>query len=358
MQNKKNMQGMIRIVLFITLAVFLVVQVSYLMRPHLNFFVTSRALEQEQAPIDVLLIGGSSTFVFWSPMLAYQEYGISSFDYSDSAMAISLMKGLIEQSRSACTPKLYVIDIRAFENAERQPDVYTEGCFRIYSDVYPYSIKRHQLIHYASQFKNFQAQEKTLYWDLLYYHDQWRNKKKNDWVQTSDGIFKGQYMGASGFEPVELNAYTDCTARKPLSENTEKVLSDLMDYVEENNLPVLFLLNAYSFPDADMRATFNSVFDRLQERGMPCLDTNLYYQEMGLDGHTDYYNRDHVNAFGCEKYTKWLGKWLKEHYALADHRGEEAFEPWNQEAIQFNAAWDALKQHYTKLIKEAATPNE
>jgi hypothetical protein len=44
----------------------------------------------------------------------------------------------------------------------------------------------------------------------------------------------------------------------------------------------------------------------------------------------DFYNVDHVNALGAEKYTTFLEQYLSENYDLPDHRGEPDFETWDE----------------------------
>lgn len=352
-EKQANRRGLLRIIVFILLFSMMVVKLSYIARPHLLFTESYNELREEEAPIDVLFLGGSSTLVFWSPMLAFDRYGISSYNFSDSAMAPSLMSGLIEESMSYCSPKLYVLDLRGFENWESHPETFSEGFFRNYTDVLPYSWNRMKLIHYASQFADFAYSPQALYADLIYYHGEWRTWNNVNWERKYINLQKGQFMPDNyPHRVVTLNAYPEVTDRRPLSEKIVTILHDLLDYIEERNLPVLFLLNAYAFPNEEVRATYNSLFDILEERGIPYLDTNLYYEEMGLNGKTDFYDVNHVNAIGAEKYTDWLARWLIEQYGLADHRDDPQFQSWKEELPQFHEKLENAKQHYWNLIKE------
>lgn len=351
-KKQVNRRGLLRITVFILLFSVLFVALSNFARPVFLFTESYIDFREEEAPIDVLFMGGSSTLVYWSPMLAFDRYGISSYSLSDSAMAPALMKGLLEDTLKYRSPKLYVIDLRAFENLESEPGTYTEGFFRTYTDALPYSWNRVKTIHYASQFATFEYSPQALYADLFYYHGEWRtwlNKPRKPWANFRR---KGQMLPCTTHKEVTLNAYQDITTRKPLSENTVTILNDLLDFLEARNLPVLCLLNAYSFENADERAAYNSVFDILDERGVPYLDTNLFYEEMGLDGTTDFYNKDHVNAIGSEKYTEWVAQWLLEHYELEDHRDDPRFQTWREYMPSFYEEFDSAKQYYWNLIEE------
>ena len=73
---------------------------------------------------------------------------------------------------------------------------------------------------------------------------------------------------------------------------------------------------------------------------------------MGLDGTTDFYNKDHVNAIGSEKYTEWVAQWLLEHYELEDHRDDPRFQTWREYLPSFYEEFDSAKQYYWNLIEE------
>ena len=44
---------------------------------------------------------------------------------------------------------------------------------------------------------------------------------------------------------------------------------------------------------------------------------------MQLNFDTDFYNENHVNIFGADKYTDFLIAYLKEHYNLPDRRKDK-----------------------------------
>lgn len=351
--TQHNWKGLFRIILFTLAALMLVYVISAAFQGTTRFGELSRTLQQESVPIDVLCIGGSSTFVYWSPMLAFQEYGFSSYDLSESAMSPALVRGVLKQSRSLCNPELYVIDIRCFENVESHPDTYNRGYFLLYTDAFPYSIERMKDIEYAYSYANFEENVLNRHWKLPRDHDfsAWIERRLGQY-QSPYNVTKGQYMDKREYACVDLNAYTDVTRRAPLQHETEEILRDLLEYIQQENLNVLFIINAHCFENEGTRARYNSLMDIIAEAGVPCLDTNLYYEEIGLDGATDFYNWNHINAFGVEKYTSWVAQWLVENYELPDHREETQFALWRQQAEEFNLQWKDLTDYYEKLIQQ------
>lgn len=348
MSSKRRVLSLICFVIVISI---LLVPISYLSRQRTDFKNCVDNLKNEEANVDVLCIGGSSTYVYWSPMIAYKEYGISSYDFSDSAMAPALIKGLLEESKGYCNPYLYVIDIRGFETAEKHPEVFNRGYFQTYTDAFPYGRKRYDMIHYAYNYANIGVDELSLHIDLICNHknliNNLFNKDVNNDVQK---IVKGQYIQKREFEEVKLNNFDYVKSIGVLSNETENVLIDLLEYLKKNSVNTLFVLNAYSIEDENSRLIYNAIFNIIDSYGFDYIDTNLYYDDMGLNGSTDFYNANHVNAFGAEKYTKWLGKYLCEKYKLDDHRKDKDFVEWNKEIEQFNKIWLDLKNYYNEKI--------
>jgi hypothetical protein len=121
--------------------------------------------------------------------------------------------------------------------------------------------------------------------------------------------------------------------REPMSEIAEKALQETLDKCDEitkdGDAQVLFVLSPYCCLKGQ-KPIFNTAFDVVRDRGYIVLDFNRpeMYEELGLDFDKDYYNSKHVNYIGAEKYTRYLTKYLAEHYDLPDHRGEAGYESW------------------------------
>ena len=91
---------------------------------------------------------------------------------------------------------------------------------------------------------------------------------------------------------------------------------------------------------ANKRDIFNSILTRMERRdaeraaeyGVPFIDYNLMYEELGMDFSADMADDGHLNAPGAAKFTSYFGNYLSEHYDIPDHRGEEAYETWEKDA--------------------------
>lgn len=68
------------------------------------------------------------------------------------------------------------------------------------------------------------------------------------------------------------------------------------------------------------------------EYGAKFFNTNLKLEEIDLDPNTDFFDTAHMTASGSEKYTRYIGKYLKENFVLSDHRGDEKYAAWDRTA--------------------------
>lgn len=52
------------------------------------------------------------------------------------------------------------------------------------------------------------------------------------------------------------------------------------------------------------------------------------YEKAGLDFESDYVDLCHLNYYGAEKFTHYLGKVLSEEFSLENHKGENSYMQW------------------------------
>jgi 2-hydroxy-3-keto-5-methylthiopentenyl-1-phosphate phosphatase len=65
----------------------------------------------------------------------------------------------------------------------------------------------------------------------------------------------------------------------------------------------------------------NTLKDYADKHGLDYIDFNVLANEINLDWSQDTGDKgDHINAYGGEKTTRYLMKYLKENYDLPDHR--------------------------------------
>lgn len=69
--------------------------------------------------------------------------------------------------------------------------------------------------------------------------------------------------------------------------------------------------------------------DYAAKKKLPFLDMNLLEKELNMDWDRDSRDEgDHLNTYGAEKVSRYLGDYLKANYGLTDHRKGEGAKRW------------------------------
>jgi hypothetical protein len=120
---------------------------------------------------------------------------------------------------------------------------------------------------------------------------------------------------------------------------------------------VLFIDSPKCFEESEMART-NQILNLLEAEGFQCL--NFYTEKydgsftLELDPENDFYNLNHVNYYGAEKYTEVLADYLDENFDLPDRRNDEAVKK------DWDGVYDALveKVREFEALLAAGTPEE
>ncbi|MBC6680845.1 hypothetical protein [Zhenpiania hominis] len=130
-------------------------------------------------------------------------------------------------------------------------------------------------------------------------------------------------------KPQKPAVYTENTEK--LAPETERMFNDLLDYCDSIDTEVLFVLSPFSAKE-DNVGRLNEAVRIAEERGYPVLNFNTkeLVEDVGINWETDFYNSNHANILGAEKYTKYLANYIAEHYDMEDHRGDPAYKSWDE----------------------------
>lgn len=344
-RNKKSIIAVVGGISFLVILSILFSNITYLFR---NISYDRKhivGIKNEENNIDIVYIGGSAAFTYWEPLKAFKEYGFTSYNLACNTIGAEAILPFIKYSEEYQNPDLYIIDLRPFQYYS---DEMVEQSIRNSSDSMDITdIHRYEMI--ASFLKNREHNKNDVIsylFDIMYYHTHYTNLPTQDaWNMinnTSDSIYKGCELPEKW---VYLSEPSDFKTNntKELLPNAQKELSDILAYCDENHLNVLFVVCPY-YIDEEQYALYNAMADEVLSHGYGYVNFNDYYDDMGIDFTSDFYNKSHVNAYGAEKYTSFLGKYLIEMYYLPDHRNDIDYKEWNDGIVGF--------ENYVEYVKK------
>ena len=351
----KKIKFTIKILVFICIFLLFLGSISYIVRPDSDMKIRYTGFYSEpNDTIDAIMIGPSSV----SPLIAapyiWNEFGITTYPLSTNAQPVAAVKYIIEEASKTQKDSLFIVDTTMFMV---ETDVLlTEPRIRNVVDNMKYSLTRIRAINELVDDKSARI---DYYFDISKYHAAIFGEngvKKEDLKYfnfESESIYKGYLFvdAVDIFDPVEVSDVTD---EKTIPESAQTELMELMDYCSENDVNLLFITCPYIATE-DNKMKHNYIKNFVAERGYNYIDFNDLYTEMDIDFEKDFYNANHFNIYGAEKFSQYLGNYLKNNYLFGDKREDEISESWNSSYTAWKEQADITKENVDKnldILKE------
>ena len=301
---RKNRYGLLLLSLFCTLYVFLQTA-SYSLRPD-DEGVRSRLehfYAQERNTLDVVFVGSSAAYAFFSPMRLYGATGLTSALYATPNETVPMIRYMLEECARTQPDALYVIELRAMlstpeDNRRNAADL------RRLTDNIPYGANRARCIEALAP----DADRLSWHFDLIKYHSRWPQ------LHLSDLRLRWGHKDAdAGFpivtriEAVVPRQWPEVNAEIPLEAENADALQELLHWIDGSGLDVLFVTTPFSLSRAQ-RKKYNTLSRILEEAGYAFVDMNRI--SIGLDFANDFADFRHTNLSGAIKCTDWIGSLL------------------------------------------------
>lgn len=342
----------IKIVFFISIFIFIFININktLILKNMQGINQFNIFYKQEKRSVDVLFFGSSRVFWDINPGILYKNYGISSYNLSTSVTPFWHIYFTMKEALKTQIPKLVVIEA--------------------YTTVFEYEYQRKlHILNFISGLKisklkldaikvSVPKKERDRYFNLLYqYHDRYSILTKNDFINNSSlQYFKG-FSYKYGIErKIEYDTNL-VTNNLDLYSKTEEYYRKTIELVKKYDIPILIIISPY-IPIASNVAIykhkqlFNTAKIIADEYNLPFIDFNLCYDNYNLDFSNDFSDWSHLNYKGAIKFTKYLGKYLKENYDLPDRRGDPKYYSW-----EMNAKYQD-KEIYNFELKQYRNLNE
>lgn len=349
----KRVFQIIKPFVFIAIFCILFINVSYILRYESD--IKERFMgfyAEENNTIDMVMIGSSPVHPYWGGVLAYNEYGFTSYPLSTNNQNPAVMKYIIREAEKTQSPRLYVCEVRMFTYTQEYFDNKGDSIIRNVTDNLKYSANRVNLINDIISSKG--GSRLPYYFDIMKYHSNWKNCLNAEFLKQGDYEEKSNLKGFL-FEPsineIEKNDFKSVKDEKPIPTEQEKILRELLSEIKEKNLNALFVVAPFEMNENNHKMS-NYMGRIIEEAGYEYLDFNNMYDELGIDFCMDFYNAGHMNIFGAEKYTKWLGHYISENYDLPDHRGDDSYSDWDESYKVWSKQAEETKEAIYKLLEK------
>ena len=282
--------------------------------------------KQPAGTVDALFVGSSHIFCHVNTGVLWDEYGISAYDLAGAEQPFWNSLYYIREALKTQHPKVIVLDITT--PGIRPTDFQPEN----WLITNTYGMKRNKNRYDALKISALKDSFRRVLIPLNSTHGKYSDLSELDFADRNDSVDYKGFDPRETIVPFERPDVSGVTERGELSEKEEEYLRKIIEYVQGTDIPLLFISSPYVVT-AEEQAKYNTIFDIADEYGVPYLDFNLMYDEMGLDFNTDLAEILHLNRTGNEKFTRVLGAYIKDSYSLTDHRGDAAYRSWDADAL-------------------------
>lgn len=256
---------------------------------------------EPEGEIEVLFVGDSLCGACFNSPSLYRDYGITSYNMGK------------EMQKSVET---YYCIKRAIEKQPIKVVVWeAHNLTKCYEDTEPLSYGLAESIRYRFPF--------------IKYHIFWRFYFNGCSIRK---YIKG-FLVSEVVTPYETEVPyydpDDVDENYKLQYDQEYMLTKIQKLCEENGIK-LVLFSSVS-PKCYQNYLHVAFEKEAGKHGLDYLDANYDVEQLGIDWSNDFTDDgDHVNVFGAEKITDYVGKYLVSECGLADHRGDPAYRSWDE----------------------------
>lgn len=283
--------------------------------------------KEPENSLDVVLIGASELYAGFNSPLAWKEYGFTSYSISYASMPGNLYKTITKKALETQNPKLLVFEINGFIHGDK----YYENHRPVHAwfDTVGIDADGRDFIE-----RYIPENDRTEFYLPFYkYHSNWSHP-----IICSRNAVSRFYLAAEGI------SYTKAFANTNLQRTTEKqkerwlslspksryYMYELLNYCRDAGLKnVLFIRAPHCVKNKN--PNMEKDLEKLIEGyGYKYADFENSYEEIGLNTKTDFYNFEHLNVYGMEKFTRFFAKYITDNYNVRSVHSMENIRLWNR----------------------------
>ena len=278
---------------------------------------------------EVLFIGDCEVYANFSPMVLYEEEGISSYIRGSSQQLIWQSYGILKETLKYEKPKVVIFNV----NAMRYSTPVSEAYNRLTIDKMKWSKEKIEMIFSSmTEEENFWS----YVFPILRYHSRIFELTEEDFTylfQRRQNTFNGFLINQN------VKGVESLPTKRPLTETkfadiTYEYLDKIRKLCEENNIELVLIkapsLYPYWYTEYD-----EQIEEYASKYGLDYYNFLENILEIGLDYSVDTYDGGlHLNLSGATKLSKYFAPILKEKYSLTDYRDNEEVNAYYQKELE------------------------
>ena len=320
------------LVILILIAIVFYLTNKLLMPKYMDSLVEGSMISQyydEEKNHEVIFIGDCEVYANFSPMVIYEETGITSYVRGSSQQLLWQSYYILEETLKYEKPKVVVFNV----NAMRYDKPVSEAYNRLTLDYMKWSKQKYEMIKASMTDEENMA---SYIFPILRYHSRFDQLTKEDF----EYLFKEKRNTYNGFlinknvKPVESLPTKRRLSNYQFADITYSYLDKMTALCKENGIELVLIKapSVYPFWYDEYDA---QIEDYANRNGLKFINFLDNVEEIGIDYTQDTYDSGlHLNLYGATKLSKYFAKILQEDFDLTDYRNDEAVNSVYQERLK------------------------
>ncbi len=315
--SKKIIKGISFILIFVLLFIILqaLLQPKWL-NPSQPTALWDEYESLDKNTVDVFFVGTSLVYSAIDPMYLYKETGITSYDLSSGGLRFDLASAALSEALKSQSPKVIFLEM----SPVRYSGSKNEAQLRTLLDQLPISVSK---IAYILRCDNEDITLLNGLFPFFRYHSRWEDLNWNDFHylfgDEETTYMRGHRISYKIEEGGEwmFNSGDDLDYEIPW--RVRKYLGEIVDLCDKKGIDLIL----YKIPALNWQEKWSDASETLAEEfGLTYWEMFYDIDEMGIDSEFDFRDGNkHMNQYGAQKVTSYIGEYLVENYSLEDQRG-------------------------------------
>ncbi len=257
---------------------------------------------------DYLVIGDSESRTSISPMIIWKDYGYSGFNCGIPGQRLQDTYYWLEKSLKNQSPKVIMLETNAF----------------------------YRKITYMKEMETTVELKMQTMFSIFQYHNDWlhinpHDLKNNRAVKAYEStlIAGAGYRNSKTVKPYKKGDYIHETEEKEeIQERPLYYLNKIVELCKKKDIQLI--LYSSPSPICWTYKKYNAAAAFAEKNNLQYIDLNIRISDVGIDWSKDTRDKgNHINYYGSQKVTKFIGQYLYNHTKMTDHRKDEKYQSWN-----------------------------
>lgn len=283
---------------------------------------------KDKSSHDVLLLGDCEVYENISPIVLWKDFGITSYIRGNAEQLPAQSYYLLEDALRYETPKAVVWSVGAMKNGEQEKETYN----RMTMDGMRWSASKLNAIS-ATMLPDEHVIEYVF--PLLRYHTRWNDLSSEDFTYyfyRPEVSYNGYYMRCDVRKAEEFPAERRMS-NYDFPDSSWEYLEKMEKLCREQGIQLILIKAPALYPTWPEQYE-EQIKKYAEEKNLMYIN----YMDADIDWSKDTYDGGlHLNLYGAEKLSGYLGRDLKDSVELSDHRVDETLSSiWDEKVSRYD----------------------